>query len=72
MIKVDDLAKLWNVSASTIYNLVESGKLACYRIGTGRGAIRFTDEQIAAFLVSCKVTPASSLPEGLKHIRSPS
>ena len=70
--KVPEVAERLRVSASTIYNLVESGKLACYRIGTGRGAIRFTDEQIAAFLVSCRITPVSSLPEGLKHIRPPS
>ena len=70
--KVPEVADRLRVSASTIYNLVEAGKFPCYRIGTGRRAIRFTEEQIAAFLESCKVTPAASLPEGLRHIRLPS
>ena len=66
--KVEELAKRWKVSPSTIYNLVEAGRLPCYRIGRGRGAIRFTEEQADTFLASCLVADRPD-DERLEHIR---
>ena len=47
MLKVSELAKRLNLSESKIYQLVEAGKLEHHRFG---GAIRFSEEQIAAYL----------------------
>jgi excisionase family DNA binding protein len=51
MLKVSELAKRLNLSESKIYQLVEEGKLSHHRFG---GAIRFSEEQIAAYLEETK------------------
>ena len=55
MYTVKELSKRLRVSPSTIYNLVDAGKIPCYRIGCGRGAIRFDEEQITTALESFEV-----------------
>ncbi|MFN7609435.1 MAG: helix-turn-helix domain-containing protein, partial [bacterium] len=37
---VKQLAELWNCSARNIYSLVENQRLACIRVGSGKGGIR--------------------------------
>lgn len=74
MMTVVEVAKRLKVSPATVYALVEAGLIECHRIRTrpgSRGTIRFTEEQLQAYLGSTKVTPSSSLPEGLRHIRPP-
>ncbi len=56
MLKVSDLAKRLNLSESKIYQLVEEGKLAHHRFG---GAIRFSEEQIAAYLDETRQEPVT-------------
>ena len=51
MLKVNEVAERLRVSSSTVYNLVEEGRIACYRIGKGRGSIRFSEEQAGGSLV---------------------
>lgn len=51
MLKVSELAKRLNLSESKIYQLVEEGRLAHHRFD---GAIRFSEEQIAAYLEETK------------------
>ena len=73
MMKVQEVAKRLNCSVSTVYELVEAGKLAAYRIGLRRGSIRVTEEQIEAYLASCQSTPLEPKPSSprikLKHLR---
>ena len=52
MFTVKQAAERLRVSLSTIYNLVESGRLHCHRIGLGRGAVRITEDQLQAYLKS--------------------
>lgn len=66
---VADLAQRLNVSASTVYDLVSQKKISCFRIGgRGRGAIRFTEEQVEAYLAAslreaeANPPPSSSAP----------
>ena len=71
MLKVSDLAKRLNLSESKIYQLVEEGKLAHHRFG---GAIRFSEEQIAAYLDETRQEPVTVQRRTdprprLKHIR---
>lgn len=49
---IKDVAQLLRVSPACVYELVGAGKLACYRIGKGRGTIRISDAQLEAFLRS--------------------
>jgi excisionase family DNA binding protein len=64
MLTVTDVAKSWGVSPALIYALVAEGKLRCFRLGLGRGTIRFSEEQIAEYLQQSEIHP-----ETLKHIR---
>ena len=74
MFKVPDVAKRLNCSISTVYGLVDAGKIAAYRIGIGRGALRIAEQDLEAFLESCRTQKAErvvhkpSRPR-LRHIR---
>lgn len=74
LLTVKDVAERLSVSSSLIYQLVESGKLSVYRIGNGRGAIRFCPEDVQTYLDSCrseKLPPTSNrkVRPQLKHLR---
>ena len=74
MLKPTDLAERLNVSLSTIYGLIESGKIACHRIGLGRGAVRVSEHDLTAYLESCRhevqAAPARKPHRSrLKHIQ---
>jgi excisionase family DNA binding protein len=63
--QVQEVAKLLGVAASTVYDLTRQRKIPHRRIGTGRGRIVFTEQDVEDFLVSCKVE-ALSLPTSFK------
>lgn len=51
-LKVKEAAKLLRVSAALVYHWIETGALACYRLGKAksRGAIRLAEADVVAFL----------------------
>ena len=55
MLTVQQVAELLKVSPSLVYQLVNSGRLPCYRIGGGRGAIRIRTNDMHDFLSQCRV-----------------
>lgn len=59
MLKLREVAERLRISLACAYALVETKKLAHYRIGVGRGAIRVTEEQLAAFLASREQGPST-------------
>ena len=60
---VKQAAARLEVSAATVYALVSAGKLRCHRVGLGRGAIRISDEHLAAFLAGSEpVIRAVTMP----------
>jgi hypothetical protein len=68
MLTVNDVAKKWQCSPALIYALVAERKLRCFRLGLGRGTIRFTEDQLTEFLNMSEVKPPETpLPFG--HIR---
>lgn len=75
LLTVNEVTNQLQISRTLVYRLVEQGKLGCHRIGTGRGAIRFSQTDIDAFLDSCRVEPGEKarepkLPRAqLKHLR---
>jgi excisionase family DNA binding protein len=62
VLNVKELADRLRVSSSTVYSLVEEGRISCYRIGKGRGSIRFTEEQVQTFLQACCVEAGALRP----------
>ena len=75
MLRVKDVAEKLGVSSALVYELTAKGKLPCYRIGLGRGAIRFKEDEVDSYLAGCRMTiapeppPEPSRPR-LKHIRT--
>lgn len=69
---VKEAASQLNVSPNTIYALVAHQKLACNRIGVGRGAIRISQNALDAFVNSSlepSETEQSHPVQRLKHLR---
>ncbi len=60
MLTVDQAAERLNVSVKTIRNLIASGKLGHYRIGSGRGVIRISEEALDRHLADCEVRESDS------------
>lgn len=44
------VASRLEVSAYTVYSLISTGRLACHRVGTGRGVLRITEQQLQDYL----------------------
>ena len=62
--QVQEAAKVLGIAPSTVYDLARQRKIAHRRIGTGKGRIVFTEEDIEEFLNSCKVDALSLPAEG--------
>lgn len=54
MLNVREVAERLRVSATCVYQLIEQGKLACHRIGIGRGAIRVSEGDLEEFIAGCR------------------
>ena len=67
---VKHLVERLGISRAQIYALIASGKLPCHRFGTGRGAIRVSEEQLSQFLEATQFKPeGAELPVELVHIQ---
>lgn len=73
---VRETADRLRISASSVYLLVESGRLGHHRIGARRGAIRISEADLAAYLAGCRQElttnnppPAPVALPKLKHIK---
>lgn len=62
MLTVPEVAERLRVAVSTVYALVETGKLEAFRIGPNDGAIRVSEEQLAEYLATCRSIPHSEIP----------
>ena len=60
LMTVKEVARRLRVSASLVYQLVDSERLGCHRIGNGRGAIRIHPEDVADYLKSCRKEASNS------------
>ena len=50
LLTVQDIARRFHVGQSTIYEWHRLGRLPAYRLGDGTGALRFSLEDVLAFL----------------------
>ncbi len=66
MNSVAQVAEQLKVSHQIVYALIEAGKLACYRIGLGRGTIRVSNEQLQLYLDAVRVD-ALKYRQGVKR-----
>lgn len=71
---VKEVAAKLRVSATCVYQLIETGKIVCHRIGIGRGAIRIAEADLAAFIDGCRHEPgertqASRPAKRLRHLK---
>ena len=73
LLTVREVSTRLRVSPSLVYQLVETGKLACHRIGTGRGAIRISFSDLEAYLQGCRSERQTPVPKPprprLKHLK---
>ena len=75
LLTVGEVAEWLNVSKSLVYQLVESGMIAVHRVGNGRGAVRFSKQDVEEYLVRCRKSrrvskdPGKTVFPSLKHIR---
>lgn len=69
LLKPRELADRLNVSLSTVYGLIESGKLACHRIGCGRGAVRVSEDDLTEYLESCRSKPKAVPVQSIHRTR---
>ena len=74
MLKVSQVARLLNCSASTVYQLIEGGKLGHHRCP----GVRVSDDQLQAYLEATKrgpqertMTRRRPAQQTLKHIKLP-
>jgi excisionase family DNA binding protein len=75
MLTVKQVAERLNVSQSCVYQLVERRQIPHHRIGLGRGAIRFTEDDVSQFLRRSREEQVQNLgsrsdsQESLKHLK---
>ncbi|QDV43955.1 Helix-turn-helix domain protein [Stieleria neptunia] len=69
---VKQAASYLQVSVATVYTLVSSGKLGCHRVGSGRGVIRISGEQLSSFLEgAAQVEVRAVFPGASRRNRKP-
>jgi excisionase family DNA binding protein len=71
--KIRQVAGRLNISEPTLYRMVSRGEIGHLRVGCGRGAIRFSEEQVQAYLLragrGATPDPPPAPPVRLKHLR---
>lgn len=70
-LRVKEAAKLLNVSAAAIYDLIRAGKLPHYRIGPTGRTIRVSESAIEDYLTDCQVAsvpPPIAVPTAKKRV----
>jgi excisionase family DNA binding protein len=69
LLTVRESASRLGCSEALVYLLCSERRLSHVRLGTGRGTIRVAEEELDAFLKTCRID-VDSLSKGLKHIRA--
>lgn len=75
LLTVGQVADWLSISKSSVYQMVEAGKLPVIRLGSGKGTIRFEQGDILKFLANSKTiqssshTPRTRPMKALKHVQ---
>lgn len=74
LLTVREAARRLNLSPSTVYELINRGKLMCHRVGCGRGVLRISEDDLESYLASCLSQPVAKPSVAprvkLKHLRA--
>jgi excisionase family DNA binding protein len=57
MFTVREIAMKLKVAASTVYSLIQAGKLIACRVGLGRGALRVSEDDLQLYLAATRFVP---------------
>lgn len=60
IITVKQAAEILGITPGAVYDLIHASKIGHYRIGNGRGSIRFRREDVKDYLESCFHAPRSA------------
>jgi excisionase family DNA binding protein len=71
MMTVKQVAERLGVSRAQVYALCSCGKLPHHRFGNGKGAIRVSDDQLAAFIEGSLFRLPAAIGVELRHIQLP-
>jgi len=74
LLTVKEVAMRLKMSPSLVYRLIEHGKLCCHRVGSGRGRIRISENDLDVFLSKCRqdqqdVVKKPRRRQQLKHLK---
>lgn len=61
MYRVKAVAQMLDVHVSTVYRLVESGRLQAVRVGFGKGTVRIPAESLNAYFKALGMAPVSDV-----------
>jgi excisionase family DNA binding protein len=62
LLSVSEVADRLGIAVSTVYDLVRQHQIGHHRLGTGRGRILFSEQDLSAYLAACKVEAESRRP----------
>jgi excisionase family DNA binding protein len=68
--RVKAVAEMLDVSPSTIYRAIESGRLDALKVGTGKGALRIPGPAITAYLNECGPATRSAVDADQSSLNS--
>ena len=75
LLTVGDVAEWLSISKSSVYQMVETGKLPVIRLGLAKGSIRFEQADILQFLADSRSShamadkPSTRPRKALKHVQ---
>lgn len=67
-----EVGALLGLSARAVYDAAAAGHLACYRLGVGRGAVRFDPADVEAYKAACRSTAIKPPAAGVSTLTSAS
>lgn len=70
MLSVKQVARQLAVSSKTVYLLISQGLLKCHRIGSGRGTIRVSRQQLDEYLARSETTRELPRTVPLRHLKA--
>lgn len=54
LLTVREVAEVLRVSGSLVYQLIEQHRLPVHRVGNGRGSLRVSEVDLAAYIDACR------------------
>ena len=67
MLTAQQVADALGLSRRAVYDLADAGLLPCYRMGVGRGALRFDPADVEAYRAACRSTATNAPADGCSN-----